>query len=65
MSHEYIDLTSACKVCGQDHSPVIIELEQGGFITTTASVLGSKTKKHKIAERYLSPDILWPEEDGF
>lgn len=67
MSHEYIDLTGACKVCGQDHSPVTIELEHGEFITTTASALRSniKTKKHMIADRYLSPDIFWPEEEGF
>jgi hypothetical protein len=66
MSHEYIDLTGPCKVCGQDHSPVTIELEHGGFITTTASGLGSKTKtkKNKIADRYLSPDIFWPAEGG-
>jgi hypothetical protein len=67
MSHEYIDLTGVCKVCGQDHSPVTIELEHGGFITTTASGLGSKTKtkKNKIADRYLLPDIFCPEEEGF
>ena len=63
MSHEYIDVdTGICKICRQDHFPVIIELEHEGFITTTASGLGSKTKtkKHKIADRYLSPDIFWP-----
>ena len=43
------------------------QVEHGGIITTTTSAFGSKTKtkKHKIADRYLSPDIFWPEEEGF
>lgn len=57
----------SCKICGQDHSPVTIGLEHGGFITTTVSALRSNTKakKNKIADRYLSPDIFWPEEEGY
>ena len=37
MGHEDIDLTGACKICGQDHSAVTIELEHGIFIMTPKS----------------------------
>jgi hypothetical protein len=65
MSYKYIDLTGACKICGQDHSPVTIELEQGGFIITPASAVPElKLKKKKITSNTLSPDIFWPCETG-
>jgi hypothetical protein len=64
MSYKYIDLTGACKICGQDHSPVTIELEQGGSIKTPASSVPElKLKSEKIPSNILSPDIFWPEEE--
>ena len=66
MSHEYIDLTGACKICGQNHSTVTIELEHGGFIMIPANVFQElKLKKKKVQSYILSPDIFWSEEEGF
>lgn len=66
MSHEYIDLTGKCKTCGQDHSTVTIELEQGGFIITPASAVPElKLKKKIVPSNILSPDIFWPGEEAF
>lgn len=65
MNHEYIDMdTGICKICGQDHSPVSIELEQGGSIMIPASAVPElKLKKKKVPSNILSPDIFWPTDE--
>jgi hypothetical protein len=64
MSHKYIDLTGACKICGRDHSPVTIELEHGRFIITPASAVPDlKLKKKIVHSNIVSPDIFWPTDE--
>jgi hypothetical protein len=59
-----------CKTCGQNHNPVKIGLEHGGFIIFPASAISPKfnhksdTKpKPKVQKHILTPDIFWPEEE--
>jgi hypothetical protein len=67
MSYDYIDVkTGTCKICGQNHSPVSIELEHGGSKMTPASEVPElKLKKKKIPSNILSTDIFWRQEEGF
>ena len=64
MSHKYIDLTGACKVCAQNHNPVTIQKEHVGSIITPASAV-QELKKKNVRSNILSTDIFWPEEEGF
>ena len=59
----------SCSECGQDHCPVTIELEQGGFIRVPTSAIPGFERtpnlKRKLQERshIVTPDIFWPEEE--
>lgn len=56
-----------CPVCGQDHSPVTVGLEHGGFITTSppprSSPQAATKSKSKTQGHIFTPDIFWPEEE--
>jgi hypothetical protein len=55
-----------CEVCGQEHGPVTIGLEHGGFIRVPASAIPTSEQRPNLKRkqsRVVTPDIFWPEEE--